>query len=294
MTNLLFLKGYQNDQKFRDSFNELAQSTFGINFERWYVEGFWTNRYVPYSFFYHGKVIANASINKIDLVMNGELKKAIQIGTVMTHPDYRNQGLSRDLLNKILEEYKSDVDLFYLYANESVLNFYPKFGFEKVEEQLFSIKFQANITSRKTSIKKLDGNNTTDILFIYEFAKKKKLHSLRFSTVNTEELIMFYAMYVFPNNIIYLDHVKSIVFYEMEGSILHLYDVISLQNVNIADILEIIGNEKTLEVIFYFTPNEITSDYNSRTFIGNETLFMKKQKNIQIPDKFKHPILSQA
>lgn len=37
---LIFVKDYRNNEALRRSLFELADSTFGISFERWYQEGF--------------------------------------------------------------------------------------------------------------------------------------------------------------------------------------------------------------------------------------------------------------
>ena len=41
------IKNYQNNSALRQSFNELAQKTFGLSFESWYQNGFWRNNYIP-------------------------------------------------------------------------------------------------------------------------------------------------------------------------------------------------------------------------------------------------------
>lgn len=47
-------------------------------------------------FFYtDDQIIANVSVKKMDLEVNGESKRALQIGTVMTHPEHRGKGLSK-------------------------------------------------------------------------------------------------------------------------------------------------------------------------------------------------------
>lgn len=137
MQELIFMKNYKNNEVLRKSFFELAVNTFEINFEDWYQQGYWGERYIPYSYVDGDQVIANVSVNILELIIHGEKKKAIQIGTVMTHPDYRGKGLSTRLMNKVLAEYENKYDYMYLFANESVLDFYPKFGFKPVEEHLF-------------------------------------------------------------------------------------------------------------------------------------------------------------
>ncbi|GIO00553.1 hypothetical protein J5TS2_12210 [Brevibacillus halotolerans] len=58
----------------------------------------------------------------------------------MTHPDYRNKGLSGKLMHYIIDKYEKECDFIYLFANETVLDFYPKFGFEKLQESSFYLK----------------------------------------------------------------------------------------------------------------------------------------------------------
>ncbi|MBV7504031.1 GNAT family N-acetyltransferase [Bacillus sp. sid0103] len=104
MKALSFIKNYQDNKGLRGSFNQLALNTFGIEFENWYQNGYWTEKYMPYSFVDHNQVVANVSVNLLNLVINAEEKQAIQIGTVMTHPNYRNKGLSRRLIEMVLDD----------------------------------------------------------------------------------------------------------------------------------------------------------------------------------------------
>jgi len=58
-------KNYRDNEGLRKSFNELANQTFGINFENWYQNGFWKDNYNPYSVVVDGEVVANVSVNKL-------------------------------------------------------------------------------------------------------------------------------------------------------------------------------------------------------------------------------------
>jgi len=129
-----YVKDYKNNDKLREGFNELAKKIHQIDFTDWYNNGFWREKYIPYSFFDGEKAIANISVNLMDFKMDGIEKHYIQIGTVMTDEDYRNLGLSRSLMEEIIHEYKDKVDGIYLFGNDTVLDFYPKFGFKKIRE----------------------------------------------------------------------------------------------------------------------------------------------------------------
>jgi len=52
--------------------------------------------------------------------------------------DFRKQGLNRWLIEKALNEWKEKCDGIYLYANDSVVDFYPKFGFIPIHEYRYS------------------------------------------------------------------------------------------------------------------------------------------------------------
>ncbi|WP_083205196.1 hypothetical protein [Bacillus sp. FJAT-27264] len=68
---------YKDNKAYRDSFNKLTTLAFDINFEVWYQKGFWDDRYICYSFLRDSEVIANVSVSKMDVVINGLNKKAI-------------------------------------------------------------------------------------------------------------------------------------------------------------------------------------------------------------------------
>jgi GNAT superfamily N-acetyltransferase len=109
MTNYQLVSDYKDIETYKESFNELAKIVFELDFKKWYEKGCWNDNYICYSYV-GDKVIANTSINKMTLVSNGKEYKAIQVGTVMTHPDYRNQGLSGKLMNHIIEKYEPEYD----------------------------------------------------------------------------------------------------------------------------------------------------------------------------------------
>jgi hypothetical protein len=88
MTSFAMVHDYKKNDDLRKSFNELAQRIFGIDFEVWYQGDYWNDNYICYSYTDHGRVIANVSVNTLQLVVNGQRINALQIGTVMTHPDY--------------------------------------------------------------------------------------------------------------------------------------------------------------------------------------------------------------
>ena len=99
------IKDYMNDDTLRHALNELTQETFGFDFENWVKDGFYEGDYIPYSYEENGKVIANASVNRMKFIQNGQEKYFIQIGTVMTGKAFRNRGYARELMENAIADY---------------------------------------------------------------------------------------------------------------------------------------------------------------------------------------------
>jgi len=278
MTNYQLVSDYKDIETYKNSFNELAKLVFGLDFKKWYEKGCWNDNYICYSYIDGDKIIANASINKMALVANGKEYKAIQVGTVMTHPDYRGQGLSGKLMNHIIEKYEHECDFIYLFANETVLDFYPRFGFEKVQESSFSLHLSdLNIPTGTThALRQLNTDNIDDFRMMEQFAVERIPVSSVLGVKNNEHLLMFYFLLAFNDAIYYIEDIDVIVIFQQEGSQLHLFDIISKQKVNYDIIFNSMVSADTETIHFYFTPDY--DNENLRTaFIteSDDTLFVR-------------------
>ncbi|WP_409293906.1 GNAT family N-acetyltransferase [Peribacillus sp. SCS-26] len=283
---------YKDQEGLRKSFNELALSTFGISFENWYQKGYWGGKYIPYSFEADGRIVSNISVNISKLCINGEQKRAVQIGTVMTHPGFRGRGLSRKLMEKVMADFNT-YELFYLFANSSVLGYYPKFGFLPVEETLFHMDCPAAVGG-KGELRKLNGANPYDLDFIYRKALNRIPVSECFGTLDTAEILMYHCMNGFSGDLYYAAEVDALVIARHEGDCLHLFDVISGRNVPLSFILPLLAAIETKTVIFHYTPDLKENPMEGRKFCGSEVLLVKNLSGTAMPPAFKHPITSQA
>lgn len=282
---------YRHDDRLKESFNDLAIKTFGLDFRDWYNKGYWNDQYIPYSFVQDGKVIANASVYKMTIRINGEQLKGIQIGTVMTDVHYRHQGLAKQLMLHIMNEYEGACDFMYLFANETVLDFYPKFGFTRIHESEFSLDLTAKpIQRQQTSIQQLTIEQ--DLALLEDYAKNRYIHSSMIAVEQNESLLMFYFTLVFPHAIYYLEDLETIVFMEEEEGGLNIFDIISLQSIDIEELLANIVKETTQKVVFYFTP-EFTLSGMTATIQPNDddALFVLSKKAI-LQGNFMFPLTS--
>jgi predicted acetyltransferase len=164
-----FARDFKHDQNLRRSFNQLTEVTFGFGLEDWYQNGLWGDYYIPYSLLHSDQVISNVSINRIEFDIENERKIGIQIGTVMTYEKYRDRGLNRFIMQQVMKEWKDRADFIYLFANDTVLDFYPKFNFEKREEFLHSKTIDKHSSS---SCKKLNMEDRKDVALLMETVKE--------------------------------------------------------------------------------------------------------------------------
>ncbi len=295
MLNYHLVSDYRNNKIYRESFFELAKSVFDIDFTKWYEKGCWNDNYICYSYVDNDRIIANASISKMTIVLKGKEYKAIQIGTVMTHPDYRNQGLSKKLMNYIIEQYEKEYDFIYLFANDTVLDFYPKFGFQRVKESHFILNMSAlrKQKVKMSTLRQLDINNQYDFNLLESFAAERIPVSSVLGVKNNEHLLMFYFILVFSDAIFYIEEEDTIVICKQEGTHLHVFDLISKKRVNIEMILSGIVSRNTETVHLYFTPEDDTNVQTEFIKDGEDTLFIRPM----LKDTAKHflfPITSHA
>lgn len=288
---LRFVKDYKNNDALRRSLFELADSTFGISFVYWYQEGFWSERYIPYSLACGDQVVANVSVNLLNLIINGMKHNAVQIGTVMTHPDYRHRGLSTSLMNIVLAEYEDKADFIYLFANDKVLDFYPKFGFTPAEEHLFSMDF-AGGSSRPSGIRQLNVDKPEDLAFVSKLAAERVPVSERLGTEHTHGLLMYYCLNVFSSDLYYLEDEEIIAIFKRDNKQLDLFDIISKREINLGDILTRLADHDTEKIVFHYTP-----DYEGITATSipyDSGLFVRTNGVPLFPANLKHPITSIA
>lgn len=232
-------KNIRDDAELRQSFNELAKETFDLDFEDWYQNGFWTDNYIPYSVIVDGKVAANVSVNRTDMLWNGRRKHLIQLGTVMTRKFCRNQGMIRRLMEEIEKDFGREAEGIYLFANDSVLDFYPKFGFRRVEEYQYSkeVLIEEERTAQAVSMK-----NHEDWKRLVE-AMKGSVPQGRFEMTDNPGLIMFYITKFMQKNVYRIPRENAYVIAEESEGELILYQIFSPAMVDPETVAEAFGSE---------------------------------------------------
>lgn len=246
---LEIVKNYRDNAVLRQSFDGLAGRTFGLTFEDWYRNGYWSDKYIPYSVAEEGRVIANVSVNRMDMRLDGEIRHLLQLGTVMTDEAYRNRGLIRRLMEEIEADYAGKADGMYLFANDSVLDFYPKFGYRRAEERQY--RKAVEITAPST-VQRVPVTDSEERERLFQAIRRSRFCG-RFDMADNAELFMFYVTKFMQETVYYVEEPAAWLIAETGEGKLLLHGVFSEQETDLAWVIRAFGSE-IKEVVLGFTP----------------------------------------
>lgn len=246
---------YKKEDKLRHSLNSLTEKIYGFSFENWYQSGYWEDRCIPYSLMVDGRVVSNILVSEIDFCVLGEKKLFVQLGIVMTDIDFENRGLSRFLMEKVLERYEGKCDMIYLFANDSVLDFYPKFSFVPVNE--YQAVKTVVVQNKQPKARKIDVDNPEDLRLLKQLVENR-IPVSQLNMLDSMGLILFYCKFF---DLYYLQELEMIVVAKYNGDLLTIYDVYSCREVDMNQVIDILAIESTSNVILKFIPLNI-SDFD--------------------------------
>jgi GNAT superfamily N-acetyltransferase len=261
------VKNYRNDGALRKSFNALMSKTYFFDLESWFQNGFWGDKYIPYSFADAGRIVANVSVNVMDCLQDGVPKQYLQLGTVMTDTAYRGQGLSRLLMEEILADYKGSVDGIYLFGNDSVIDFYPKFGFQKGTEYQHAKSIPPAAATRLQHVDMSDAGERQKFL---DAAAGSAINA-RLSSDNVG-LLAFWATDPLADSVYYDPAAEAYIIAEMENSHAMLHQVISSRRVSLDSIIDSFGRGIS-RITLGFTPVEAAGWEITERHAEDETFF---------------------
>lgn len=255
-----YIIGVRDDDRLRESYNELTRQVYGFDFRDWYAKGQWGDAYVPHVLVnQERKVIANVAVNHMKFQVDGQEKKYIQLGTVMTDPQYRMQGLNKYIIEQILKEYADKVDGIYLFANDSVLDYYPRFGFRASAEYEYSMAVDAN---ERYAVGQVDMSQESQRARIYEAICQRDEEMGRSRVQNSCDAFCMYdniALYQFwlameyKDKVYYLPEIDTYALASKEGRRLNLHQLIGNQEISMNTLARSFG-EDVSEVHFGFVP----------------------------------------
>ncbi len=247
---------YRDHQIYRDAYFRFTPKVFdGLSFAEWCHKGGWNDQYQVFSFFDGDEIVANVSVLVLTLLLEGQRARGIQFSAVGTLPAYRCQGLARQLIAHVLAYYEASTDLFFLFANDSVLDFYPKFGFRLVQDYEFLAEMPELYT--EPVARALDPHNAEDWALLAHYAHHRRPISQVFSATNYGHVLLYHALNR-AHLVWYLAPLETVIAYEIQGDILEIYDIASPYECDLRAVLRGLSLPGVKCVRFHFTPDLMT------------------------------------
>jgi predicted N-acetyltransferase YhbS len=281
-TDLQITMNNHNDKLYEELFDDLIKDVFGFSFVPWFDRKLWDERYESYSIIEKGRMLANICIYKTEMNVYGKPFNALQFGGVATRKEERGKGLSRLLMEHILEKYPNMPA--FLGANPSVTEFYPRFGFRPV--QTYHPKIQAAINNSKCEAIKLK----PDDIAVTQAIQNRIMHSNTLDSLNTQSIQMFHLLLDFSDAIYHLPNHDTIVVAEQKGEMLFIADVIAKTHISFGTLQKELPFNGIKCVEFGFCPDWLGVALEWEPVdTAKEPYFVRGKWNL--PEKFRFPIM---
>ncbi|MBP6116142.1 MAG: GNAT family N-acetyltransferase [Neisseriaceae bacterium] len=251
MSHYVYHDNIRNHAALRHSFSALSQSIFELDFEPWYQQGYWQDAYRPHVLVHQDTVVANVSLSLIHTEHQGLAKCYGQIGTVMTHPDHRHQGLAATLMARVMAKYLPVCDALYLYANGTVLDFYPRYGFVPAQEYQHSVCVQPLSSARR----RLRMDQPADVALLQQHFEQGN----RYAELPLRQnwgLLMFYCGQFLSDCVYYLPELNVVAIFAEEDEQYLLYDVFGHSDADLSRIMAALVSEDKQKVALGFSPKD--------------------------------------
>lgn len=273
----------------RKRYFELAHTVYGLAFDKWYDAGHCDGRFIPYVLYDEGLAVSSVAVCLNDVSWQGSTKRYIQISTVMTLPAYRQKGLSRWLMDHVLAKWRDQCDAIYLLANDRVVDFYPKFGFEEFTEYDFTLPVQ----KIEGTYRKLDINDPDDLkLIIRKYHASNPFTALKVTNLSQ---FLFHCVQFVSGNLYYIEAFDAVAIIGHEGEKMICYDVFADSGAHLSGILGVLSNEDTAFAYLGFTPQLLEGCLVSPSQEEDNHLFVLSGKeNIFKDHQVMFPLLSRA
>lgn len=286
--SLKTVSDYKHNNTLRNSFNNLAKIVFGIDFEEWYRKDLWEDNYICHSFTENDNIVSNVSVSRMNLLIKNNIYSSLQIGTVMTHPEFRRKNLARSLMEMVLKDNIGKFDIIFLFPEDNAIQFYNNFGFKTVSDHYYLLDHNPQYRI-KNRIKKISIDNIQLLKRLYT----QRILSDNFDTLDSFMIFTWYCCDIFKDNIYYIEEKDTLMIYEKEDDTLILYQLLSPVKQELKGILQYIPEDgiKRIKILY----NPCFSDIeNDQFIIEKKDIIMYKSDNIELPSVFNYPILAQA
>jgi GNAT superfamily N-acetyltransferase len=261
------MNGLNSTQEMKNRYNDLIMDTFEFSFDRWFSLDLWDEDYESYNIVENGIMIANISAFKMKMLINGVERNCLQFGAVATRGEHRGKGLSRVIMEHISNLYPG-VPAF-LFGNDNVLDFYPKFGFRVAEEKQAFIKQEIHNEGEMIKLNIKDPK-------IDRYLKERKQFSGIFDCRNQYSVNWFHLIMGYEDNVFEIPKLGVMLVATQQGSTLTIHDIASGKPLSFSELSAHLYFKGVSTIKFEFNPDWLDFEYELSEYkVEDSTLFIK-------------------
>ncbi|MBN1552132.1 GNAT family N-acetyltransferase [bacterium] len=265
-------KAYWDDPESRSAFKNFMRNIHGLDFTDWEAAGYWDDDYMPFSYFEGDRIIASVCLYFLDVVIDGQQMRTVQISGVGTLPEWRCRGLNRRLTEAALEWAEGKHTGIFLFSDTEAIPFYSKCGFTPIDEYVEMC--DAPACAGCQSAVKLDPAKPADRDRIFALASRRTAVSDRFGVLNPK-LLMFHALYMLPNDIYAIPDLGCIVFYRRTADRLMIFDIIGERMPLLKDLYPCISHQNDRYLEFHFHTDKLGLTNTSFEMLAGNNPFVR-------------------
>jgi predicted N-acetyltransferase YhbS len=279
------------DREWHEAFHEYVARVFpGVSFRRWAEYGGWQDGYRVFAVLDADRIVASASLTRMDVVLQGRVVRGWQLGAVGTDPDYRGRGLQRRVMQHVLAQAGAE-DLVFLFANEDVLDFYPRFGFRREREHVFTSPHRAQPVG--TPLRVLAPDKAEDRALLARVAAGAEPTTARFGARRYETILLWYFCNFHGEHVRYVPEHDALIVAEQAGSTLRVYDVLARAAFDLAPHLQRLIGAPIERLDFLYSPERDWPSAQPAREYSDSPLFVRGPH--ALPEQpFKFPALAQT
>ncbi|MBU1700327.1 MAG: GNAT family N-acetyltransferase [Candidatus Eisenbacteria bacterium] len=277
---------YFDDAELKSSFEQYAMSVFGLDFRRWKEKGLWSHRYTPFSAFVGKQCIASICVYSCLLTIDHKKMNGAQLLTVGTLPEYRGQGIQREIWDRASTWCIKNHDFTFLFTDEKAAGLYEKLGLIRKEEHVEVVEIQPLEMTSNGSYRKLFIKDEDDYQIAYRLAHERTVVSNRIGFHNPK-LLLFMLLYPYKDRMYYIEELDCIVIVERRKDKLRVHDIIAVEMPSYEKIEPLLGQFGKKKIEFLFCADRLDLKNADKQLLKESVLFVSK--NFKFSQKMMFP-----
>ena len=286
--SVTFRQNYFEDPKAFEALVDLLRDTFGIDVGLQMKMGGCDPSCMPFGWFdENGVLVANLSAFTMPMMINGKVCKAAAFQSGAVRPDWRGQGLFRDVMQKVFHwSDERGFDFGILLTDKPAL--YEPYGFKAIPQSMFVVNDIA-LAKANGQVRKLSLEVDADLVLVKKQLKNRVPVSQRFAVMSQSEMFTLNTAFDTSIQLYHLTHLDVIAaIRQTEDGELHLLDIVGGPIPPLQSIFNELGIEST-SIKIYFPPDRLSCSVAPQMYNGYCALMIRGDIDI---DKLGPVILS--